>query len=84
LFAFGPVHRADLTLRAVLTSRAGAESRSVFLGEGPVTLEAATRTRLRQNWVWLAAPAKSPVSIENPTGNALAAGRPVAPELVEK
>jgi hypothetical protein len=84
LFAFGPAHRADLTLRAVLTNRAGAESRSVFLEEGSVNLEAPTRRLLQQNWVWLAAPAKSPVSMENPTGNALAAGRPVAPDLVEK
>lgn len=84
LFAFGPAHRAELTLRAVLTSRAGAESRSVFLGEGAVTLESPTRRLLSQNWAWLAAPGKPVVSIMNPVGNAVAAGRPVVPELVEK
>ena len=84
LFAFGSAHRAELTLRAVLTSRAGADSRSVFLGEGAVTLEPPTRRLLSQNWGWLTAPAKSRVSLTNPVGNALAAGRPVTPELVEK
>lgn len=84
LFAFGDAHRAELTLRAVLTSRAGAESRSVFLGEGPVTLEAPTRRLLAQNWAWLTAPSKSAISGANPQGNALAAGGPVAPDLVEK
>jgi predicted esterase len=84
LFAFGPTHRAELTLRALLTSRAGAESRSVFLGDGPVTLESPTRRLLRQNWSWLAAPVKPVVSLVNPAGKAAAAGRPVAPELVEQ
>ena len=84
LFAFGPTHRAELTLRAVLTSRAGADSRSIYLGEGPVSLEPPTRKLLSQNWSWLAAPVKTLVSMENPAGNAVSAGRPVAPELVEK
>ncbi|HEX2670404.1 MAG TPA: hypothetical protein VHM25_06015 [Polyangiaceae bacterium] len=84
LFAFGAAHRAELTLRAVLTSRAGAEARSVFLGEGVVTLESPTRRLLSQNWAWLAAPAKPLVSALNPVGNAVSAGRPVSPELVEQ
>ncbi len=78
LFAFGAAHRAELAQRAVLTSRGGAESRAVFLGEGPVTLAAPSRGLLIQNWAWLAAPAK-PTAIENLAGNAMSAGGPVKP-----
>jgi hypothetical protein len=84
LFAFGPAHRDELTLRAVLTSRAGADSRAVFLGDGPVTLEPSSRRLLSQNWAWLGAPAKPRPSMGNPVGNALSANGPVAPELVEQ
>jgi len=79
LFAFGPAHRDELALRAVLTSRGGAESKAVFLGEGPVTLEPATRRVLGQNWSWLTAPAKA-APIEDLAGNPLPAGRPKAPQ----
>ncbi|HYQ40553.1 MAG TPA: hypothetical protein VER11_01250 [Polyangiaceae bacterium] len=84
LFAFGPAHRDELSLRAVLTTRAGAESRALFLGEGPVTLEAPTRRLLRENWSWLATPTKSPTSIGNLAGTPLSGGRPVVPDLVEE
>lgn len=84
LFAFGPAHRDELTLRAVLTTRAGADSRAVFLGDGPVTLEPAARHLLSQNWAWLAAPLKPRPSLGNPVGNALSANGPVKPELVEE
>ena len=78
LFAFGQLNREELTQRAVLTSRAGAEARAVFLGDGPATLEAPQRRLLIQNWDWLVAPGK-PASIENLAGNALSAGGPVSP-----
>lgn len=78
LFAFGPPHQAELRLRAVLTTRGGADSRAVFLGGGPVTLEAPSRQLLHQNWAWLAAPTK-PANLENLAGNALSAGGPVEP-----
>ena len=81
LFAFGPAHRDELALRAVLTTRSGAESRAVYLGDGPVTLEPSSRRLLQQSWAWLAAPAK-PTAPLNPAhtlvGNALPAGGPVA------
>ncbi|HEY0462895.1 MAG TPA: hypothetical protein VGC79_01745, partial [Polyangiaceae bacterium] len=76
LFAFGPAHGDEFRLRAVLTSRGGAEARTLFLGHGPVTLEAPSRRLLIQNWAWLVAPSKSPI-IENLAGNALPAGGPV-------
>ncbi|HET7541747.1 MAG TPA: hypothetical protein VFK05_17855 [Polyangiaceae bacterium] len=78
LFAFGPAQRDELTLRSVLTGRGGAESRSVFLGDGPVTLEAHSRQLLRKNWAWLAAPVRPGARpAENLAGNALSAGGPV-------
>ena len=81
LFAFGPTHRTEFELRAVLTSRGGAEARAVFLGDGPVTLEPPSRRLLIQNWPWFSAPLKAS-TIENLAGNALSAGGPVKPELV--
>ncbi len=81
LFAFGPAHRDELGQRAVLTSRGGAEARAVFLGEGPVTLEAPIRRLLSQNWSWLAAPGK-PNPAQDLAGNALSAGRPVGAEPI--
>jgi hypothetical protein len=81
LFASGPTYRDDLVQRAVLTRRGGAEARALFLGEGPVTLEPPSRRLLSQNWGWLAAPAKAS-RIENLAGNALPAGRPMAPEPI--
>lgn len=75
LFASGADHRDEFTLRAVLTTRGGAESRSVFLGGGPVTLEGATRRILRENWRWLSAPSKPPAST-NLAGNPVPADRP--------
>ena len=83
LFAFGPAHRDELSLRAVLTRRAGADSRAVFLGEGPVTLEPPSRRLLIQNWSWLAAPGKPGIA-ENLAGNAMSAGGPVVPELIDQ
>ena len=84
LFAFGSSHRDELTLRAVLTKRGGADSRSLYLGEGPTTLEGPTRRLLRQNWSWLAASAKSGTSIANLAGSPLSGGGPVVPDLVEQ
>lgn len=81
LFAFGPAHRDELTHRAVLTSRAGAEARAVFLGDGPVTLEPPTRRLLSQNWAWLMAPRKA-APIQDLAGNPLTAVRPVVPEPI--
>ena len=78
LFAFGPAHQDELRLRAVLTSRGGADSRAVFLGSGPVTLEPASRRLLKQNWAWLSAPVKA-ANLENLAGNALSAGGPMKP-----
>ena len=79
LFAFGPRHRSEFELRAVLTNRGGAEARAVFLGDGPVTLEPPNRRLLIQNWSWFSAPLK-PSAIENLAGNALSANGPVVPE----
>lgn len=84
LFAFGPAYRDELTLRAVLTTRGGADSRAVFLGNGPVTLEPPARRLLKENWSWLVAPLKPASPSENLAGNSLSAGRPVKPELVEQ
>ncbi len=82
LFAFGPAHRDELSLRSVLTTRGGAESRAVFLGDGPVNLEPPSRKLLQQNWTWLAAPARpSTAPAENLAGNSLSAGGPVKVEL---
>ncbi|HKO51861.1 MAG TPA: hypothetical protein VJV79_29330, partial [Polyangiaceae bacterium] len=75
LFAFGPVHRDELAQRAVLTGRAGAEARAVFLGDGPATLDAPSRRLLIQNWAWLVSPRK-PAILENLAGNALPANGP--------
>jgi len=84
LFAFGSVHRDELTLRAVLTKRGGADSRAVFLGDGPVTLESPSRRLLAQNWAWLSAPVQPKPQSLDLAGNSLSAGRPVVPELVEQ
>jgi hypothetical protein len=77
LFAFGPGQQEAFALRAVLTSRGGAESRAVYLGAGPVTLEPGTRRLLLGNWSWLTAPGSS-AAREDLAGNALPAGGPVA------
>ena len=82
LFAFGPAHRDELAQRAVLTRRGGADARTVFLGDGPVTLEPPSRRLMSQNWRWLAAPGKASVP-ENLAGNPLPAGRPAAPEPLD-
>jgi hypothetical protein len=76
LFAFGAAHRDELAQRAVLTSRGGAEARTLFLGEGPVTLEPKSRRLLSQKWAFLAAPLKAK-PVETLAGNPLPAGRPV-------
>ena len=81
LFAFGPVHRPEFELRAVLTNRGGAEARAVFLGDGPVTLEPPSRRLLIQNWPWFSAPVK-PSNIENLAGNALSVGGPAKPDPI--
>jgi len=84
LFAFGPAQRAELTLRSVLTARGGAESRPVFLGDGPVTLEARSRQLLKQNWAWLSAPPRPGAPpAENLAGNSLSAGGPVHIEPID-
>ena len=76
LFAFGPAHRDELQQKAVLTGRAGAESRALFLGDRPPALDAPTRARLKKEWHWLAARLTKPALFENVAGNALAAGGP--------
>jgi hypothetical protein len=84
LFAFGPAQREELSLRAVLTRRGGADSRAVFLGDGPVSLEPRTRQLLKQNWAWLGAPVRpSAPTSENLAGNALSAGGPVKIEPMD-
>ena len=85
LFAVAPARGDEFRLRAVLTSRSGADSRTVLLGNGgaPVTLELPNRRLLIQNWAWLTAPTKA-AAIENLAGNALAAGGPLEPPPIDK
>jgi len=84
LFAFGTAYRDELTLRSVLTTRGGAESRAVFLGEGPIGLEPRTRELLKQSWAWLSAPARPGAPpAENLAGNSLSAGGPVRVEPID-
>ena len=78
LFAFGPAHRDELSPKAVLTVRGGAEARAVFLGARPAALDGPSRALLAQHWAWLSAPTSKPPTIENLAGNALPAGGPMA------
>jgi len=84
LFAFGSAHRDELQQKAVLTGRAGAEARSLFLGDRPPALDAPTRALLKKEWRWLSAIPTKPALVENVAGNALAAGGPAPAPQVEK
>ena len=77
LFASGPAERAEFAQQAVLSARAGAEARLVFLGERAPALDPARRSLLAEHWRWLSAPVRSSPTLDNIAGNAMPAGGPV-------
>lgn len=87
LFAFGAAHRDEFQQKVVLTGRAGAESRALFLGDRPPALDSPARALLKKEWRWLSAPVTKPAILQNVAGNAIAAGGPVPapkPSEIEK
>jgi hypothetical protein len=84
LFAFGPAHRDELTQKAVLTGRGGAEAHSLFMGDRPPALDGPALGLLKKQWRWLAAPVSKPPTLDNVAGNALSAGGPAPAPTTER